>query len=314
MAIATSEHFLILFLSWVLISRLFYMSTPRKGKKGGGRRSPSPRASLHSPSSSEGHASADFHEASSRPRQLRVIELVDAGISCDEGRILISPSALTALAVRSGDLVRLEWSSTDKSVNSCISKGIISAVGNSDAETVAPFMSVVLTAFPSTSLASHRAAVHPSLLSCTSPPCRSGPNLSQPIFSNIIDAPLPSQHTVFSRNVSLRPLSLLVNALPASGQNLIPLTYATIITCSISTSSSLPLSGSWPSSAQWPSLLSCRLQVISAAGVSPRVLLRMLHSSHGSTAACECDHMQLHLPVHTHIYMLINICSIHSAS
>jgi hypothetical protein len=143
------------------------MSTPRKGKKGSGRRSPSPRASPHSDSSNPSS------EASVMPRQLQISELVDAGSSFDEARVLISPNALTTLALRSGDLVLLEWSSADKDSSS---SSAISMISNSVSHSVAPVMSIVLTAFPSTNSAAHRVGLHSSVLSCISPPCRFGPN------------------------------------------------------------------------------------------------------------------------------------------
>jgi hypothetical protein len=236
------------------------MSTPRKGKKGGGRRSPSPRASSQSTPSSEG-AFFKSHEALSRPQQLQISELVDAGISFDESRVLLSPSTLTALALKSGDLVRLDWSSTAKNFSSCSNSSAIGTPSRSDSDTAAPLMSIVLTAFLSTNLPPYRVAVHPSILSCISPPCRFGPNTcnAQAVVCCMIDAPSSSQHPAFSLIRSLRPLSLLVNGHPES--ELVPLTDAACVVCSVCTSSSPPLMGSWPSASQWPSLLSCRLQV-----------------------------------------------------
>jgi hypothetical protein len=143
------------------------MSTPRKGKKGSGRRSPSPRASPHSTLSNPSL------ETSIGPRQLQISELVDAGSSFDEARVLISPNALTTLALRSGDLVLLEWGCVDKDSSG---SSAISMTGNSVSHSVAPVMSIVLTAFPSTNSAAHRVGLHASVLSCVSPPCRFGPN------------------------------------------------------------------------------------------------------------------------------------------
>ncbi len=75
----------------------------------------------------------------------------------------------------------------------------------------------------------------------------------------------------------MRALPLFVETLSASGQNLFPLTEATLIVCSISTSSP-PLSGSWPPVSQWPSLLSCRLQVVFEIFVlRPPVVLHVAH-------------------------------------
>jgi hypothetical protein len=262
------------------------MSTPRKGKKGGGRRSPSPRASPQSTSSSEG-AFGKSHEALSRPQQLQISELVDAGISSDETRVLISPSALNALALKSGDLVRLEWSSTDKNISSCSNGIAISPLRHSDSDTAAPLMSIVLTAFLSTNSAPYRVAVHPSILSFISAPCRFRPNTlnAQTVFCCAIDAPSHSRHPVFSHILSLRPLSLLVKGHPESEQSLVPLTDAAFVACSICASSSPPLSGLWPSASQWPSLISCRLQVDLAVLGSFHLLICMLHTSHSSTLA-----------------------------
>ena len=157
--------------------RLFLMSTPRKGKKGGGRRSPSPRASPLGSSPSEPRPSFNALEVSGKPQELQISELLDAGNGCDEARLLVSPSAMNAMALRGGELVLLQWRSVNGSISSCIGSSTSSASSSSDADSLlAPCMSIVLTAFPSISLAPHRAAAHPSILSCVSPPCRFAPN------------------------------------------------------------------------------------------------------------------------------------------
>ena len=159
--------------------RLFLMSTPRKGKKGSGRRSPSPRASPVSSSPSECRPSLNSVEVSSKPQQLQISELLDAGNGCDEARLLVSPSAMNAMALRGGELVLLQWKSVIGSSTSSVSS-------SSDADSLlAPCMSIVLTAFPSITLAPHRVAVHPSILCCVSTPCRSAPQLKSRCMRNI---------------------------------------------------------------------------------------------------------------------------------
>ena len=148
------------------------MSTPRKGKKGSGRRSPSPRASPCTATSSEVSALAHSSAASSRLLQLQISEVVDAGLGCDEARLMMSPSAMIALALRGGELVQLEWGSTYNAISSFGVSSAISADICSAAGSVALVMSIVLTAFPSLNLAPHRVSIHPSILPCISPPCR----------------------------------------------------------------------------------------------------------------------------------------------
>ena len=246
------------------------MSTPRKGKKGSGRRSPSPRASPHGASSSEGLDSSHSLAVSSKLQQLQISDLVDAGSGCDEARVLISPSTMIALSIRGGDLVQLEWSSANKAIRGCSGSSDIDNVNADIAVSVVPSMSIVLTAFPSITLAPYRVAVHPSILSCISPPCRLG--LCNNIFMTARCLSV-SCYADISYPFSLRPFSLVTKGHLSSGPTPLPLNDATLVACSIRTSSSPPLTGSWPPASQWPSLLSCRLQVVLAVDALPPIFL-----------------------------------------
>ena len=162
------------------------MSTPRKGKKGSGRRSPSPRASPLGSSPSEPRPSFNALEVSGKPQELQISELLDAGNGCDEARLLVSPSAMNAMALRGGELVLLQWRSVIGNISSHIGSSTSSTSSSPDADSLlAPCMSIVLTAFPSINLAPHRVAVHPSILCCVSPPCRSAPQLKSRCMRNI---------------------------------------------------------------------------------------------------------------------------------
>jgi len=177
------------------------------------------------------------------------------------------------MALRGGELVLLQWRSVNGSISSCIGSSTSSASSSSDADSLlAPCMSIVLTAFPSISLAPHRAAAHPP--SRLASPHRAG---SPPTLHISYHAACPTTSTLthFQRACLAafcrRSFCIRTKPIPLDRSHFDRVQHQHV----------KPSSGLvWPHVSQWPSPLSCRLQVVFEIFVlRPPVVLHSAHTS-----------------------------------